>query len=369
MKRTAIIVLLAAETLLLAGCQKVFFGKAGEEIRFSASAGPAGTKTAYSNAFVTSDDKTIERIDWQVGDQIRIWSDNAEDRYHAGKHYADYKVWGEISNSGARSTAHIVNAGNYTAENPNYDPGVPVPQDMANDNVNGLVWGEAGTYSFWGVYPAPADKTLPSGSVSGTTCTLEASIPADQGTGDPANIKDYGYLTAAAVGVGKGANVTLEFEPAFTAFEIQLLSDADLTIDRFTLSSAGKSLSGSFSVDYDGTARTFGDTNTAIANTVFAQNLGNLGPETAPVTLTLFTQPMNEDQVFDDLAVTLSLTVGGVSEERTLRLLKDGVGIPFAPLKKHRIKMLKIGDKWTATVIPFGVETTGHVVVENVYTF
>ena len=74
MKGKYILLLLAAAgTLSLAGCQKTgILGKTGEAVRFSASAGPAATKTVYSgeNASGTAvQSGQVERIDWLVDDQ------------------------------------------------------------------------------------------------------------------------------------------------------------------------------------------------------------------------------------------------------------------------------------------------------------
>ena len=74
MKGKHILLLLAAAgTLSLAGCQKT--GLSGtvsgdNTIRFAASAAP-GTKTAYSGEVTDN----IERIDWAKDDVIRIYSD------------------------------------------------------------------------------------------------------------------------------------------------------------------------------------------------------------------------------------------------------------------------------------------------------
>ncbi len=118
MKKARILFLLLAGVLLLAGCQKE--GKIGgkDAIRFTASSNP-GTKTAYSGDVVNG----YERIEWNMGDKNRIYSNVAEHRYHEGQHWADYQITEIVSNTGINSKANIDN----------------VPGD---GHGNGLVWGD-----------------------------------------------------------------------------------------------------------------------------------------------------------------------------------------------------------------------------------
>lgn len=345
MKKTFAYLLLAAGILLLAGCQKN--GLSGTEpgdntIRFAASAAP-GTKTAYSGE-VTSG---FERIDWVKDDVIRIYSDNSLHRYVDGQHYADYSVTSATA-AGRNSNAEVTPVGG-----------------------NGLVWNDTpGSYNFWGLYPA-------SDCAKGATGVFDLTLPANQGKGDAANVKTYGFLTATAAATitaddldankvvktkkngGTKDDVTLSFEPAFTAFEIELVSnDAAITVNSFTLSSSAKSLAGNFSVTYNGTTRTFADANEKISNTITLENLGQIAPATETeaaktVTFTVFAQP----QTFNDLMISLNINVSGSAQTRSLKLTKDGVGVEFAALKKHRIKGVAMpGELWNIYYAPLTVD-------------
>jgi len=243
------LLLLAGMSLLLAGCQKE--GRYDNDkglIRFSASARPE-TKTAYGiYDYDTYNNPVWQRIDWVVGDNVRIFSPEAVDRYNDGKHYADYRVV-EVTPNGRESEAKIVNTatGDSATE--------------VNDNLNGLVWAGEPTYSFFGIYPVSAGTTAKDQETGPSASFTGLEIEADQGTGDlSVNMPKYGYLTAAKTGVSNGSNVRLEFEPAFTAFEVTLEAEKDageITITGFELVSGAEALSGEFSVSYAGTTRSF----------------------------------------------------------------------------------------------------------------
>ena len=164
MKALSKSLLLLAGILLLAGCQKEGrFGNDKSLIRFSATSVPE-TKAVYSGETVTEgtgqNAHTYERIDWQAGDNIRIWSPEAFDRYHESqeneKHYADYKVTNVTTGTGSnlrKSYASIVN----------------ISETFGEDNANGLIWGNAGDYTFFASYPIPnatASLSDPIGTIS-----------------------------------------------------------------------------------------------------------------------------------------------------------------------------------------------------------
>lgn len=344
MKKTLAYLLLAAGILSLAGCQKT--GTTGttsgdNTIRFGASA-VAGTKTAYSDVITNN----VERIDWVENDVLRIYSDKAAYRYDDAQFYSDYKVTSATA-SNEKSTAEITPA-----------------------TGNGLVWGdEPDTYTFWGVYPS---TVCPDGARG----TLKLNIPASQ-DGDAANVKTYGFLTATATANitaddfdankvvktkkngGTKDDVTLAFEPAFTAFEIELVSnDLAITINSFTLSSESKSLAGDFSVAYNGTTRTCADANATAVKAITVENLGEIAPATADaeaktVKFTVFAQP----QTFNDLKISLAINVGGSAQTRSLKLTKNNVGVEFAACKKHRLKGVALpGELWNIYYAPLEVD-------------
>ncbi len=364
MKRTMTSLLLLAGILLLAGCQKE--GRLGSDkglIRFSAAAAPE-TKTAYSGVL---DNANYERIDWKLNDVIRIWSPDAYDRYHEnaenGKHYADYKVSKVLNPEGRLSKAEIVNSDITFDENGN-QAGVRNPS--AVDNVNGLVWGDAGTYRFYASYPVTAN---------GTMGTITGSIDADQGAGDlQVNMPKYGYLTAATkvtttstiTQINQDKFVTLEFEPAFTAFELSFESqDGPLTVTQAEISSTSTDLAGKFAVKYTENSTAFTKAfqfSEAGTGRVFAK-LGTSGVEVSPghpQTITLFALP--KDQT--DLTLTFTVIADNVEDTRSLKLsyAKDftdaagvshteGESVLFAACKKHRLVNIKMPNKIWRTIL------------------
>lgn len=344
MKKTLAYLLLAAGILSLAGCQKT--GTTGtaagdNTIRFGASS-VAGTKTAYSGEITNN----VERIDWVENDVLRIYSDKAAYRYNDAQFYSDYKVTSATA-SNEKSTAEVTPA-----------------------TGNGLVWGdEPDTYTFWGVYPA-------TDCANGASGVFNLNLPATQ-DGAATNVKTYGFLTATATANitaddfdankvvktkkngGTKDDVTLAFEPAFTAFEIELVSnDLAITVNSFSLSSEAKSLAGDFSVTYSGTTRTFADANDKISNVITVENLGEIAPATGDaaaktVKFTVFAQP----QTFNDLKISLAINVGGSAQTRSLKLTKNNVGVEFAALKKHRLKGVALpGELWNIYYAPLEVD-------------
>lgn len=352
MKKAMVYFLLLAGTLLLAGCQKE--GRSGSEsslIQFTAGARPE-TKTAYGNYDYDANNNPVwQRIDWQLNDKIRIFSPEAADRYHSDKHYADYRVV-KVTPNGRESVAEIINS-DITIDENGYQVGVSNPAATENDNVNGLVWGDADTYTFYGSYP------VLTGTVAKTNGTPSASftgleIEADQGTGDlSANMPKYGYLTAAKTGVSNGDNVRLEFEPAFTAFEVTLEAEEDageITITSFELVSGAEALSGEFSVSYAGTTRSFTCPAATDANKVVGITFPTgttIKPESSQgagdaktLNFTVFALP----QDLTDLTLCFYVKDGDQTVTRSLKLTKNGSPIPFDGCKKHRIYGIAMPD-------------------------
>lgn len=340
------LLLLAGMSLLLAGCQKE--GRYDDDkglIRFSAATRP-GTKTVYSGVDVTEGTVTYERIDWKENDRIRIWSPEATDRYDLN-HAADYKVV-QVTPDGRRSTAKIVNASTEYPE----DPGVPVPSAGENDNVNGLLWGAAGSYTFYGVYPAVAGTLTDGGfSFTGTIPagqTLAAhTYTADKVIYEPdmntAYMSAVSKVTTSTAGEGPSNGVTLEFDPLFTAFDVALTAETDvdeITITGFELVSDAEALAGPFTVSYAGTTRTV-DCSSAtdkVAGVSFPT--GTTITPTKELHFTVFALP----QDLTDLTLCFYVKDGDQTVTRSLKLTKNGSPIPFDGCKKHRIYGIAMPD-------------------------
>ena len=353
MKKTTTYLLLLAGMFLLAGCQKgnVTEGAKGA-VRFTAQSASVGTKADYGQY---STDKTWQSIDWENGDQIRISSPEASHRYDENLHYAEYKVINAEAGTspgktGSPSKAKLTNAG---IPDPYNDPGVPDPAGSIGDNVNGLVWGNANSYHFFGIYPSPAVNssiTFPSGGTEYNMANLflpnvqtYTQESATDMTLDPD--MNYAYL-GASVQVDNGADVELVFKPFFTAFEFTLDCESDAVVLKgFELASDSKAMAGEYRAhmtaaldSWDSTVRiTQAGSNAGGVSIVFAGD-GLQLTKGHPVTFTLFAIPVD----YNDLKATVSVSeVGGTAVKRnTIALKKTDSAITFGAFKKHVVKGL-----------------------------
>lgn len=333
MKKNVIIVLLAAGAFLLAGCQKGLFDGDKSSVRFTAvSYSEVGTKTAYSNDVTTVDGKKYERIDWKKNDVIRIWSDVAVHRYNEDQHWADYIITADGTPHGRYSSASLAEM------NFNNVPG--------DGTGNGLVWSEAGDYSFFALYPAPSSET-----VDGSGGVLPCNIPNIQSPlflqGGVPDMRRYGYMSAAAkvktTEAGEGTNVSLEFEPEFTAFEISIRSAGEAVgLKSFQLASASKPLTGSFDVKYtatsDGLNKSYNFPSSG--NPVYVSLTGHEAPPSTmgtDLTFTVLAMPQDYNDLsvsftnLDNITRTLQLKYSSTAAQHA------GEGITFAAGHKHRI--------------------------------
>ena len=321
MKKIMLIASLIGGSLLLAGCQKEF-GKGGE-VRFVASsvAGPQ-TRAEYSGEGTTSGSLlTWERINWQTGDVLRIWSDAAKTPDNAN--YSDYKVssFNVKSGDNTRSQATVENAAEH-----------------------GLNWdGVTGNCGFWAVYPASMAGT-------GTTNRVDLSIPGTQTPSD--NVLASAPMVAAVNGVEPESSVTLEFYPAFTAFEVTLKSkDQEITLKKVTLISTSTALSGSYSATIAPNGGTvyncpaLSSTNGKVEYT-FGSNTKITTDQSATFTILALPQQLK------DMTIDFEVEIGGLTAHRKLALSdSNGNTIEFNACSKHRIYGLAMpGDVWQLTI-------------------
>lgn len=335
--------------ILLAGCQKDgTTSKAGSLVKFTAGLKPAATRTTYSGEIVNK----FERINWEEGEKIVVWSDNAVDRYNTSANYASYAISSPKA-SGVNSTASL---GNIKGEN--------------GEGGNGLVWVDGvETYKFWGSSPA----------ISGTPVPGKASftIPAEQqmaGTTVPAAVENVttlpvdmsnAWLLAAVEDAEAGKEVSLDFYPAFTAFELTLTADSDydgdITIKKVELISK-TGLAGSVEATLAPGTRT--NTVGEVAHTIGASTYdctpatGNLTytlpadtkvNKTSSVTFTVFALPQN----VVGLKLRFHVTIDGEETTFTGTLSKGGEPITFGACEKHRIKGVAVpGNRWKIYYAP-----------------
>lgn len=219
MRKATFIVLLGAGIILsLAGCQKgPERSQTANLVKFKATSAAPLTRAAYatgSDAVVGG----VQRIDWKAGDQVLVWSDEALNQLSPAKKQYTYAV-GTITKNGAKSIA--------TA----YD-----------DASQGLTWTEGvstfkfAAYSKQGISEAAWDA-------DGNPTALTATVPDEQ----TVTFTDgYGlsgmdmFLIANPLKVAANTEVDLQFEPYFTAFEINVASTDEIKIKGVTLRSEAR---------------------------------------------------------------------------------------------------------------------------------
>lgn len=338
MKNISKIILLGAGILLsLTGCQKGNETENGEKaVNFNILSGMPATRTQYSgDGIKDSDGKlTWERIDWVVGDQITVWSDNAVGRITPSKKYANYVVAEEPS---------IVDENKVSQSN------------VVRTTEDGLLYDEANQgadYTFWGAYPAFDGAPVADGKA-------KFSIPATQtgtasGTGDivlAPNMSGAYMFGAATAKYGKSFDLC--FYPAYTAFEIVIKaaegaypiglesvklisttalygSDIEATIVAGTsTNSKGKTIG----------ATTYSTVAATAANKEITYDFpeGTDVNSTNTLTFTVFAVP--QDVV--GLSLEFSLSDG---TKRTATLKKNGEAITFGACEKNRIYTLAIPE-------------------------
>lgn len=338
MKRTIRILAYAAilGSAILSGCNKEGFeSRRGEAVHFSAvSGGGPTTKTSYGD-----DVDGYQMINWKANDYIRVWSDNATHRYGDNQHWADYYTTGSTA-EGHKSTASLAAEQLY---NTDYDN----PQGSAN----GLVWGDAETCQFWGIYPStktnsnitidangavvaslPTNNTLNAGSSKTQNSIAYKVCPPDM---------NYAYMTAYEKVTGAPAKVNLEFQPAFTAIEINLSSsDEDFTVSGVSLQ-GNEWLSGKYTMTA-GSLESVTVTDGDAAFKTVSYTGGNVAiTQTSGLTVTFFTIPK-------DNVGAIALIVNTDQGDAKLKFTKKGSLDPytFEAGHKYRINLLKMGGRW-----------------------
>ena len=303
----------------------------GMPIRFTAASGYDNgvfTRTSYSGQYF-GETTQYERIDWVVGDRIRIYCQQASG---PTDHYSDYRV---VS---------------FTDNNKDSDADIEKLQDPT------LNWG-AGDHTFYAIYPAPSTTGVDAQKVTLSNGTFTGTIPSSQtvnaSTGKPD--MNYAYMWAATKTNGQPATVILPFKPAMTAFEFTVGS-ADgtaMTLKTFELSSTTQALSGDFTgtfnaaatdVSYTCPART--DANSKI--TVTFPTAVTI-PANSSFTFTVFALPQN----LNNLTITFT-DAAGLKNKLALKESASGTAVSFAACKKYRLTKLGIPGARVYKVDPIG---------------
>ena len=385
MKKT--IALLACAALagfaFLSGCHD--FNTNGDQpvqIRAVAKGSPT-TKTAYGDT-VTNGSTRWQIIHWVQNDKICIYSDKAVHRYFTDAvtneplHYADYVITGTPETDGHQSKARL------------------------KPDKNGLVWGDNDAsdekYAFWGIYPSASSfdaddpgkiEFIPADNPAAAP-TVNATLPdAMQLSGSP-NTKNlyfdesgnalstatgaktvysysvyepemkYAFMTAAVANVQSGANFDLPFDPAYTAFEINLTSaDEDFSVTRIELAAAEDNttdkLAGAFTMTA-GNLATVAPADDASSSVAITSPTADGLPLTVTTssgvttytgfTCTLFAMPKTNSGLLQ-LIITTKVAGNSNPVVATLDLTgSNDAAYQFQAGRKYRINMLKLGNRW-----------------------
>ena len=231
-----------AACIVLSGCEREQFGEnRRREVRFTARTELfRSTKTVYSGNTTTVGLASVERINWENDDVIRILSDKAQTEGNSP--YADYAIT--------------------LTENKNQ---YSYAQAAPSGSEHGLQW-ESGTNAFFSVFPVPSDPDA--FTVSGGSGLFEATLPADQSYTTPrtsatenyyGDMDSYAFMTAATTG-SEGSDITLSFTPIVTTFYVTVTNNtgAAMKLQRVALSSGANALTGTWRTSFTtANARTY----------------------------------------------------------------------------------------------------------------
>ena len=337
---------------LLSGCQKEGWGGKGslKEVSFGATAhSSVDTRTEYMGY----NGGAYENIKWVDNDKIRIYSPDAARRVavEAGEapencyYWADYQVV-PISSNPTKGTLKNLSK----------------DLSSASDEGNGLVWlGESAT--FYGVYPVPAGQNGKGPDVASGKVTF--GIPSSQSFSTKGNMRDA-YMTAKTT-ASEGEQVSLNFFPDFTAFEISFRRQGqgpDVTLNSFTLGSAGNDImAGDYTIDLSGANKTYDFTGASDKAITAVKRTGSsvvIPSETdSPLVFTVFALPSDMKKLY----LQFNTTTDGVDRTLTLHLKKNNQYITFGACKKHRIYGLLLPtDEWKITYAEEGMEVEEWIV-------
>ena len=297
MKRLTL--LLAGTILLVTGCDKVgLLSNVGKTIVFQSKSNVNATRTVYESDYTG----TIQPINWVAGDMIRVYSPEAQCANN--NHWADYIV-------------------------------TPITTDLTKGtlaNANGN-----------SIYPAPS-SSAEAVVADGIAGKFSLTIPQAQ---QPGAEMEYAYMLASATAAAGVREITLYFNPAFTAFEFHVKAEADTKLVSVELASSTSQVTGTATAQYDATVNsadpavdkykyTTGTGGSSAKVTFPANTILTTGTD---YTFTVFALPV------DQTGMTVSFTVAEPdgSENRTFKLaLKytNGEYLLFDACKKHKIKGL-----------------------------
>lgn len=239
---------LVSTAILLAGCQESEIAKPketwhkGDNVEFRARAGYENnggndTRTVYTGVTYEFEGKKYERIDWEKGDQIRIFCKEAQNPAE-GVNYSDYKIVSH-ENAGGKDYGYL---------------------ERVNPNGS-LQWGDPSKkHTFYAFYPSPAKNSQlemsdnrAKGVVPMEQTPLEITSSDNKNFVAKPNM-NYAFMTAKAVmEPGSSNEVNLSFKSMVTALELELQGPDQQTVDLtdIRISSDTENLTGSFTCDLE----------------------------------------------------------------------------------------------------------------------
>ena len=353
----SMILLSAGIVLSLAGCQKDHTGASplsGKAVRFAASSKSVETRTAFSGEGTVTDTDEFgrnilswERIDWEVGNQVMIASDEAI----------------------LYETPSVRNAV-YTVESVTAveDGKVSEARVEELDSEDELFFTSADSYTFWGVYPATVGDgaTLETGKVNYALSASQEAAGTPETKTNEGRTKTLTILKPAmdqAVMLAKAENVTtekvdLEFYPAFTTFEFTLLAkeNVEIPLGKVVFSS-NSDIAGSVAATIGAGGNneyTYSSTGKEITFT-FPDN--TVITKTEYLTFTFFALPQKVE----------GLTMAFYDPDDNLinrgSLKQNGADIDFAACKKHSLRGVAVKSGWEFSSITLNLEAIDWVPV------
>ena len=239
---------LVSTAILLAGCQENDIVKPketwhkGDNVEFRARAGYENnggndTRTVYTGVTYEFEGKKYERIDWEEGDQIRIFCKEAQNPAE-GVNYSDYKIVSH-ENAGGKDYGYL---------------------ERVNPNGS-LQWGDPSKkHTFYAFYPSPAQNSQlemsdnrAKGVVPMEQTPLEITSSDNKNFVAKPNM-NYAFMTAKAVmEPGSSNEVNLSFKSMVTALELELQGPDQQTVDLtdIRISSDTENLTGPFTCDLE----------------------------------------------------------------------------------------------------------------------
>ena len=328
------------------------FGGSDANALLGASENDVQTKTDYSGHKENVGGKTYERIDWVVGDKVKIYANGVK----PPKTECVYEV-SHVRASGIRSSAGL--------------------RPFNEADGHGLMW-DSGNADFYAFYPGNSPAKVFASNNSSSNFDITVKLPKEQNTftkkpsGNHTEVKpdmELAAMLAVSRDVPPTSSVQLDFLPLVTTFSITIGNPSttdDITINKVSicytpLASTPKPMSGDYAVQYDKTSGTtlsshssagLQPVNTSSITSPAQEISVNLGTDAVTLTknngntlsVTLFAVPVSHK----GLQLKINVTQGGNTEERILDLKQKSPGnwLQFEPYKKYDIKV-GVGKRWT----------------------